>query len=234
MAVYLVESQPLGCTPRKPYWVPGCRRGAGDVGWIGSGVGPAWAAVQTWVPAPAGTACFLRAAETWPERALLPLKCLRKVLYHGHRENLPGSPSPESPELGARDPNTRRQGGRVVVEARQATSPHCLPHVAASSGSQRAVLFGTILLLAKRAPAARMFSRSRSSFEGRAMRCALPWSPSPTHKPRAVCTEITSAKQPKWSSFFFLYWGSRLRLNSHAGGVPLLLYQYVSVAMDGA
>lgn len=34
--------------------------------------------------------------------------------------------------------------------------------------------------------------------------------------------------------FLFLSWGSKLRLNSHASGVSLFLYQCISVAMDGA
>lgn len=45
MAVYLAKSQLLGrYYPQSPYWVPGCGLGAGDAGWIGSGVGLAGAA----------------------------------------------------------------------------------------------------------------------------------------------------------------------------------------------
>lgn len=39
---------------------------------------------------------------------------------------------------------------------------------------------------------------------------------------------------PTGARFLFLSWGSQLRLNSHASGVSLLLYQCTSVAMDGA
>lgn len=95
MAVYLAESHPLGLySPKAPTecqaagWAVGTQAGwARGWGWRGR-------PTQTWVPAPAGSAGSLRAAETWPARELLLLKGLWEVLRPGQGVNLLRSPSP--------------------------------------------------------------------------------------------------------------------------------------------
>lgn len=115
MAVYLVKSQPLGCSPQKPLLAARLRAGRWGCRLDGFGGGASQGRLsRLGFRRPLGQLAFFGLRKCC-QRELLPLKRLWKVLYHGQRENLYRSPSPKSRELGARDPDTRRRGGGVVM-----------------------------------------------------------------------------------------------------------------------